>query len=68
MRIKSKFVDADGERELNEVVAPSKEGSEMIEKVWVGGFRDMLMAALEEGDDVEIFVKRVPNNTRAYAA
>ena len=66
MRVKSKFVDADGERELDECVAANDEGAKMIEEVYVQSFRDMLTDALKEGDDVEILVKRVPTNAGRY--
>ena len=62
MRIKSRFVDADGERNLDKVIPKNDEGVEIIEEIWVKSFRDMLMDALKCGDDVEIEVKRKPGD------
>ena len=64
MRIKSLFTDGDGERGIDDVIPPNQEGLEMIEEIWVKSFRQMLLDALESGDDVEIHIKRVPTPNR----
>lgn len=66
LRIKSRFVDDDGEREMDEVVPPNDEGTKMVEDVWIKSFRDMLMDALRCGDDIEISIKRMSNRKDAY--
>jgi len=67
VRVKSLFVDADGKTEMDEVIPPNQEGKERIEEVWVRSFREMLLDALESGDDVEIQIRRMPTpNSKAY--
>ena len=68
MRVRSKFIDVDGERELDKIVPLNSEGREIIEDIWIQSFRDMLLGALECGDDVEISVKRIPNMMNTYMA
>lgn len=67
LRIKSRFIDADGEREIDDVIPRNQEGLEAIEKVWVRSFREMLLDAWKSGDDVEIQIRRVPTpNSKTY--
>jgi len=66
LRVKSKFVDDDGEREMDEVVPPNDEGIKAVEDIWVKSFRDMLMDALRCGDDVEILIKRTSSKKDTY--
>jgi hypothetical protein len=66
LKIKSKFVDASGVSETEQVLPPNAEGEQILEDVWLKSLYDLLVDSLRHGDDIKIEVTRTPPKTLNY--
>ena len=58
MKIKSKFVDASGANEAEQVLPSNAEGEKVLEDVWLKSLYDLLVDSLRRGDDIKIEIIR----------
>ena len=66
LKIKSKFVDASGENEAEQVLPPNAEGEKVLEDVWLKSLYDLLVDSLRRGDDINILIVRTAPETVNY--
>jgi len=58
LKIKSKFVDASGANEAEQVLPSNAEGEKVLEDVWLKSLYDLLVDSLRRGDDIKIEIIR----------
>ena len=66
VKIKSKFVDASGVNETEQVLPSNAEGEKILEDVWIKSLYDLLVDSLHRGDDLKIEIVRTPPPTCTY--